>query len=201
MKTAAAAVLALLAGYLIASPDDRWAKLSEDLLEKQKQLLEDLEKVENACKRIQEVRETREAGTYILSPDEKRLEAKAQQDFHIFMERSRNNTLEVLHMYEVALGVVAADPLRTILGKALDEVVQVQFREEALEDVVAQLEQGYHVEMNVRGDAYSRKLMSLEGEMSLRSILEQIELVFRVKLTVEDGKLWFVPTGQDPEAD
>lgn len=200
-RTATLCALALLAGWLLASPEDRWAELADELLAKQRWLLQDLQKVENACRTITDYRQTRESGLYEIGPDEERFERKAKENFQIFLERARNCTLESLQLLDVALGVKAKDPLAGIFGKALHEVIEVNFEDQALEEVVPQLEEVYRVEINVRGDCFSRKTMSLHGEMSLRSILDHMEQVFCVRLVVDNGKLWFVPTGKDPEAE
>lgn len=200
-RTAIPCALATLAGWLLASPDDRWAELADELLAKQQWLLQDLQKVENACRTITDYKQTRESGLYEIGPDEERFERKAKENFQIFLERTRNCTLESLQLLDVALGVTAKDSLAGIFGKALHEVIEVNFEDQALEEVVPQLEEVYRVEINVRGDCFSRKTMSLHGEMSLRSILDHMEQVFCVRLVVENGKLWFVPTGKDPEAE
>lgn len=200
-RTAIACALALLAGWLVASPDDRWAEVADELLAKQRWLLQDLEKVENACRTISDYKQTRESGLYEITPEEERFERKAKENFQIFLERARNCTLESLQLLDVALGAKTKDPLETVFGKALHEVIEVDFEDQALEEVVSQLEATYGVAIHVRGDCFSRKIMSLRGQMSLRSILDHMEQVFCVRLVVEDGKLWFVPTGKPAEAE
>ncbi len=191
-RTCALAAGAFLLGLGLARGGEAQGKLAEELFQRQEFILKDLRKVEAAARDIREVRATREAGIYVLTPEEKRLEAKGRENFHIFMERCRNNTLEALKLLDVALGDRAPDPLRAIFGKAMDEVVNVEFDDSSLDEVAWYLEKGYGIKIGIKGDAESRLTMTLHGDMSLKAIVDYVEQTFGVKLVVEDGRPWFV---------
>ena len=163
------------------------------LKKRQQALLGDLKKIARASKDIKELREQRESGKFVLNKEEIKLEKSAQMDFHIFMERIRNNTLEVLALYDRVLGKEAyVDPLRKIFGKSLYQTVAVNWDEQGIEDIVDELVDGYGVKMYIKGNVDGRRTMNLTGEMTLLSILLQIENVFNAKLTLKNGALWFV---------
>lgn len=192
-----AVLLLALAGFLLGSGLAHGKESAPDaartLLTKQQDLFADLEKIEKAAKDIVELREQRASGKYILNKEELALEKQARMDLHIFMERSRNNTLEVLAIYDRLLGKEAyVDPLRKLFGKALYQTVEVAWDEKDLEEIVDDLIEGYGVKMFIKGDIDIRRTMSLNGEMTLLAILLQIENVFDAKLTLKDGHLWFV---------
>ena len=169
------------------------AAIAAQLYQRQKDLFADLTKVEKAGKDIQELREMRESGKYVLNEEERKLEKQARMDFHIFMERIRNNTLEVLAIYDRELGKEAyIDPLRKVFGKSLYQTVDVNWDEQDLEQIVDELNDGYGTKMYIKGDIDIRRTMSLRGEMTLLSILLQIENVFDAKLIRKNGDLWFV---------
>ncbi|MGQ0612738.1 MAG: DUF4974 domain-containing protein [Planctomycetaceae bacterium] len=192
-RTIALAAGSFLLGLGLARGGESQVTLAEELFQRQEFILKDLRKVEAAARDIAEVRATREAGIYVLTPEEKRLEAKGRENFHIFMERCRNNTLEALRILDTALGDRAPDALRAIFGKALEEVVSVEFEDSSLDEVTWYLEKGYGIKIGVKGDAESRLTMSLHGDMSLQAILDYVEQTFGVKLVVEEGRPWFVP--------
>jgi hypothetical protein len=194
--------LAVLAAFLLgtrlapAADDDERAGVAAELLKRHKMLAGDLRRVQKAVKDIVEIREMRKEGGYVLNDTEKSMERQGRQDFHIFMERIRNDTLEVLEIYERVLKKQAyVDPIRKKLGRALYELVAVDWREQPLEDIVGEISAGYKVRINVSGDIDYRKTMSLNGEMSLLSILLYIENVFDAKLVVRNDELWFVRAG------
>ena len=163
------------------------------LQRKQRALRKDLSKIEKAASDILELRAMRESGKYILNSEEKKLEKQGRMDFHIFMERIRNNTLEVLALLDGELGREAyVDPLKKIFGKALYKAVQVGWDEAGLEDIVDDLKEGYGVDFFIKGDIDVRRTMSLRGNMTLLAILLQIENVYDAKLIVKKGHLWFV---------
>jgi len=164
-------------------------------------LLKDLAKIEQACKDVLEIRKMRESGQYILNDEEKKMERQGREDFHIFMERFRNDTLEVLEILDAAAsGKSAVDPLRRVYGNALDQIVTVAWSEEELETMLGELSQTYGVPINTSGEMDRRRTMSLSGEMSLLSVLLQIENVYEGKFIVRDGQLWLVLVPPEDEA-
>lgn len=196
--------LAVLAAFLLGTrlapaadnDKDERAGVAAELLKRHKLLAGDLRRVQSAVKDVLEIRKMREEGGYVLNDTEKSMERKGRQDFHIFMERIRNDTLEVLEIYERVLKKQAyVDPLRKKLGRALNELVEVNWQDQPLEDIVAEICSGYKVRINVSGDIDYRKTMSLNGQMSLLSILLYIENVFDAKLVVRNDELWFVRRG------
>lgn len=188
----AAAVVAFLAGSQLAGGAPKHA-VGPELLKRQKKLFADLDKIRQAAKDIVELREIRESGKYILNHEEKKLEKQSRMDFHIFMERSRNDTLEVLRIYDRVLKKQDyIDPLRRYFGRALDEIITVNWDEEAIEDVVDEIAGAYNVRLNISGDLDYRKTISLNGEMSLMAVLLYLENLWDAQLVVRNGKLWFI---------
>lgn len=187
-----AAVAAFFLGAGIAEGEPAKGETSRELARRQKLLFKDLTKIERAVVGIKEIREMRATGKYVLNSSERKLEKTSRKDFHIFMERFRNDTLEVLEMYDRALKKEDyVDPLRRVFGRALREVVQVKWEEVPMEDVVSELANGYGVRMNVSGELDYRKTMTLSGDMSLQSILLYIENVWNAELVLKNGELWF----------
>jgi hypothetical protein len=198
--------LAVLAAFLLgtrlapAADNDESAGVAAELLKRHKLLANDLRRVQKAVKDVVEIRQMRAQGGFVLNDTEKSMERQGRQDFHIFMERIRNDTLEVLEIYERVLNKQAyVDPIRKKLGRALYELVAVDWREQPLEDIVAEISAGYKVRINVSGDIDYRKTMSLNGQMSLLSILLYIENVFDAKLVVRNDELWFVRVGGEKD--
>ncbi len=182
------------------------AKLSEDaakLVEHQEFLKGDLKRIDRAVRDVQEIEKLRATGLFVLNDEEKKMERKGRKDFHIFLERYRNDTLQVLAIYDRMLGKqLYIDPLRLHFGKALDELVAVDWQEQALDEICDELSDGYGVNLYIKGNIDSRQTMSLAGEMTLLAILLQIENVFQAKLIEQDGELWFTlvsKTGQAKE--
>jgi len=156
-------------------------------------LLKDLKKIEQACKDVIEIRKMRESSEYVLNDEEKKMERQGREDFHIFMERFRNDTLEVLEILDAAAsGKSSVDPLRRVYGKALDQIVTVAWNDEELDLMLGELSQTYGVPINISGEMDRRRTMSLSGQMSLLSVLLQIENVFEGKFIVREGQLWLV---------
>jgi hypothetical protein len=148
-----------------------------------------------------EIRKMRESGEYVLNDEEKKLERQGREDFHVFMERFRNDTLEVLEILDaVASGKDAVDPLRRVYRKALDQLVTVAWDEEELDLLLGEISQTYGVPINISGEMDRRRTMSLSGEMSLLSVLLQIENVFEGKFVVRDGHLWLELLPPEDEA-
>jgi hypothetical protein len=188
----AAAAVAFLVGSQLAGGAPKRA-VGPELLKRQKKLFKDMDKIRLAAKDIVELREIRESGKYILNHEEKKLEKKSRMDFHIFMERARNDTLEVLRIYDRVLNKQDyVDPIRRYFGRALDEIITVNWDEEAIEDVVSEIADAYNVKLNISGDLDYRKTISLNGEMSLLAVLLYLENLWDAQLTIKNGKLWFV---------
>jgi len=188
----AAAAVAFLVGSQLAGGAPKRA-VGPELLKRQKKLFKDLDKIRMAAKDIVELREIRESGKYILNHEEKKLEKKSRMDFHIFMERARNDTLEVLRIYDRVLNKQDyIDPIRRYFGRALDEIITVNWDEEAIEDVVNEIADAYNVKLHIAGDLDYRKTISLNGEMSLLAVLLYLENLWDAQLTIRNGKLWFV---------
>ena len=188
----AAAAVAFLVGSQLAGGAPKRA-VGPELLKRQKKVFKDLDKIRMAAKDIVELREVRESGKYILNHEEKKLEKKSRMDFHIFMERARNDTLEVLRIYDRVLNKQDyVDPVRRYFGRALDEIISVNWDEEAIEDVVSEIADAYNVKLNISGDLDYRKTISLNGEMSLLAVLLYLENLWDAQLTIKNGKLWFV---------
>jgi hypothetical protein len=188
----AAAAVAFLVGSQLAGSAPKHP-VGRELLKRQKKLFLDLDKIRMAAKDVVELRDIRESGKYILNHEEKKLEKKSRMDFHIFMERARNDTLEVLRIYDRVLKKQDyIDPIRRKFGRALDEIITVNWDEEAIEDVVGEIADAYNVRLNISGDLDYRKTISLNGEMSLLAVLLYLENLWDAQLVVKDGKLWFI---------
>jgi hypothetical protein len=182
-----------------AGPDDAMDRLDDH----ERLLLKDLAKIEQACKDVLEIRKMRESGEYVLNDEEKKMERQGREDFHIFMERFRNDTLEVLDILDAAVeGRPPVDPLRRLYGKALDQVVTVDWNDEDLDVILGEISHTYGVPIQVSGEMDRRRTLSLSGEMSLQAVLLQIENVFDGKFVVKDGSLWITalpPAEATPE--
>jgi hypothetical protein len=191
-------VLALAAGAFalgtsLADGGTPPATVAKKLERKQRVLFKDLKKIESASKDIVELRKLRESGEFVLNDEEKKLEKQARKDFHIFMERIRNNTLEVLAILDLELGKEAyVDPLRRVFGKSLYKSIEVSWDEAGLDEVLDDIKEGYGVQIFIKGDVDIRRTMSLKGEMTLLAVLLQCENVFDAKVEMKDGHLWFV---------
>ena len=82
--------------------------------------------------------------------------------------------------------------LRKEYGESKPLKDAINWDEQGIEDIVDDLIDGYGVKMYIKGNVDGRRTMNLTGEMTLMSILLQIENVFDAKLTLRDGALWFV---------
>ncbi len=187
----------LAAAFLSGARLARGAGDEEEMLARlsdhEKLLLGDIRKIEQACKDVVEIRKTRESGEFVLNDEEKKLERQGREDFHIFMERFRNDTLEVLEILDRAVSKEDfVDPLRRIYGKALDALVTVAWNEEDLDALIGELSENYGVPITISGELDRRKTVTLSGEMSLLAVLLQLENVFDGKFIVKDGDLWLV---------
>jgi hypothetical protein len=172
----------------------------KELLRHEELLLKDLRKIEQAVKDVVEIRKMRESGEFVLNDEERKMERQGREDFHIFMERFRNDTLEVLAILDVAVGGEAlADPLRRIYGKALDQPVKVDWSEEDLDMIIGEISEDYGVPIHIKGDLDRRKTFTLSGEMSLLAVLLQLENAFDGRFVAKDGQPWFVLASEDAE--
>lgn len=188
----AALAIAFLAGLRLARGEGDEPAMKE-LVEHEELLLQDLKKIEQACSDVIEIRKMRESGQFVLNDEEKKMERQGREDFHVFMERFRNDTLEVLAILDAAVdGKSAVDPLRRVYGKAIDQLVTVAWNEQELDLLLGEISETYGVPIHMSGEMDRRRTMSLNGEMSLLSVLLQIENVFDGKFVVRDGHLWLV---------
>jgi len=194
LPASALAVFLAAAGLARAGLDD--GDVVRELRDRQRLLLGDLAKIEKARSDVLEIRRLRETGLFMINEEEKRMEKQGRQDFHIFMERIRNDTLEVLEILDRAVEEEDyVDPLRRVYGKALDEPVRVRWSEEDLDTIIAVIEEGYGVRINVSGEMDLRRTVSLSGEMSLLAVMLQLENLYDAKFVVRDGHVWFVRLG------
>jgi len=192
-----AALAAFVAGSGLAGGETKVADDAALLVEHQRFLTGDLKRIDKAVKDVDEIVKLRATGLFVLNDEEKKMERSGRKDFHIFLERYRNDTLQVLAIYDRMLGKqLYIDPLRLHFGKSLDELVAVDWEEQALDEICDELSQGYGVNLYIRGNLDSRQTMTLNGEMTLLAILLQIENVFRAKLVEHDGELWFTLVGR-----
>ncbi len=189
-----AVAAALLGGARLARSAGDEEELLKALVRQQALLAGDLKKIEQACKDVVEIRQMRQSGQFVVNDEEKKLERQGREDFHIFMERIRNGTLEALEILDRAANKEDfVDPLRRIYGKALDEPVTVSWEEEDLDVLIGEISEDYGVEVYVSGELDRRKTLTLNGEMSLAAVLLQVENVFNGRFVVkDDGKLWLV---------
>ena len=84
-----------------------------------------------------------------------------------------------------------------MFGKKLDEVVKVEWFDEEVDAILGEIQDGYGVEIETAGEISIKRTMSLEGEMSLLSILLYIENTYDAKLVYEKGKLYLEPLYKD----
>jgi hypothetical protein len=198
----AAVAAAFLGGARLARGAGGEDELLAELRRHQDLLRKDIEKIERARADVLEIREMRKSGEFVLNEEEVKMERQGREDVHIFMERIRNDTLEVLEILDHAVSKEDfVDPLRRIYGKALDVPVTVDWSEEDLESIAAELGEDYGVRVNISGEIDLRKTVSLTGEMSLLAVLLQIENIYDGKFVVKDGNLWLalVPRAEAPK--
>ncbi len=189
----AAVAAAFLGGVRRARGAGGDEEVLKTLVEHQTLLAGDLKKIEQACKDVVEIRKQRESGEFVLNDEEKKMERQGREDFHVFMERFRNDTLEVLEILDRAVdGKDFVDPLRRIYGKALDQPVTVGWEEEDLDIIIGEISEDYGVPINISGEMDRRRTLTLNGEMSLLAVLLQLENVFDGRFVVKDGSLWLV---------
>jgi hypothetical protein len=202
MRIALFSLLAFLIGYQVVHGGEGRGPLAQELLQRQEKLVQDIERMSTARKELIEVMETRSSGEFILSKEEEKLERTSRVQLHIFMERYRNDTLEILAMYEKVLGKTKKrDLLEETFGKTLTEVVSVGWTEQGLEELMDEINEGYNVAIFIKGNVDLSLTMSLRGDMSVAAIFEHIRNTFRVKLIQDDGELWLTHDDSVPEPD
>lgn len=185
------AVACFGSGSLLARAAGSLAEEVKALRLRQETLRKDIVKIERAAADVLDVQQTRDKG-FELNSEERSMEKRARLDFHIFMERYRNDTLETLAILDRLCGGKEEDPLKRLFGKALEEPVEVSWHDREFDAIVDELSDAYKVKFSVRGEYDTRLTMSLEGSFSLRSILDQIEEVYGMKLSVEGSEAVFV---------
>lgn len=196
-------ILALLAGILVAGVAGAAAgradpvEVAAELARRHEWLHSDLERLERAASDLKYIEEVKADPDLVLVPEDKALERRGRLDLHIFLERYRNDTLEVLQLLEDVLDKRAyVDPLEKRFGKSLHELVAVDWQDMSLDQIVGDINQVYNMQLNMDAVFDTRKTMTLQGEMSLFSILLQIENTLGAQLRVEkNGELWFRKIG------
>ena len=193
------AAVAFVVGAAMAKPaSEKDLRFVKELTRRDAWLKKDVKKVETAIRDIKEIMAMEATGKFVLNETEKKMASQGRKDLHIYTERIRNDTLEILALYDVALNKPRyQEPLRRVFGKSLDEVVKVEWFGEEIDAVIAEIADGYGVEIETRGEIELKKTMSLEGEMSLLSILLYIENTYDAKLVYEKGKLYLEPLYKD----
>jgi hypothetical protein len=191
---------AFLAGTLLADDGpagkapggDDPAEVVAELKRRQELLFKDLTKIESAARDVRSIRDTRASGEYIISAEEKKLERQGRADLHIFMERCRNDTLETLALFDRVLASGRyVEPLRRVFGMALDTLVIVEWEDVAIDTIIDEISSAYGVPMHIKGDIDRRRSITLAGEMSLVSILFNLENVANGQFVVKDDVVWF----------
>ncbi len=195
------ALVAFVAGAALAKPPSlKDVAFVKELMRRDAWLAKDVTKVERAIRDIIEIQEMVDKGIYVLNDTEKKMAKKGRVDLHIFTERIRNDTLELLAVYDIALDKPRyVEPLRRVFGNALDEVVTVEWFSEEVEDVLEEISNGYGKPIEIRGEIETKLTMSLEGEMSLLSILLYIENTYDARLVFEKGVLYLDPVTDEPK--
>lgn len=178
------------------------ANTIKTLRDRHNRLMLDVEKIEMAAKHIVEIREMRESGLYVLNDYEIKMEKTGKKDFHIFMERYRNDTLETLTLLDKVLNKQAfVDPLTVVFGDHLNDRVEIYWEDFDLEDVIEELETEYKVSVDIEGKFDEGHTISFEGSMTLLAALLQIENLFDVRMRVDGKKLIYVIPDRELDGD
>ena len=201
IRTLAASIVAFVVGMQIAGGKTAYDDVAKELVDRQKKLFGDIERIEQARKDLLEVMATRKAGTFVLNKQEIRLEKSSRSHLHIFMERFRNDTLETLALYDRLVTKTERGVLEVAYGKRLNQIVEVAWRERALDEIADELIGAYGVKLFIKGNVDINRTMSLIGEMSLAAIFEHIQNTFQVKIIDDDGELWFTHDKSKPAPD
>ncbi|MHC4954395.1 MAG: hypothetical protein ACYTGZ_10950 [Planctomycetota bacterium] len=203
-RAATAAVLVALcvalfvAGRAIAEPTaaqkKKYAKAAELLKTRQKKLYEDIHKIDRAGKDYREIQEMRKHPEFILNKYELKMEKNGKKDFHIFMERYRNDTLDTLAILDRVLGKEAyIDPLRRVFSEEkLNVSFEVDWDDIGLDEIVDELATVFKAKIDVKGKMEHGLTINFNGKMTLLAALLQIESLFDVYMEVEGDRLWFV---------
>ena len=186
-------VAAFAGGRALAKPKLAPADIAAELRKRHTKLMEDVTKIERAGSDFLEIQEMRATGKYVLNEWELKMEKSGRVDFHIFMERYRNDTLETLTLIEKFLGKEAyVDPLRRVFGEKLETPLEIAWDDVGLEDVIDELKDRFNADIDIDGDIEMGLTINFEGEMTLLAAVLQIENLFDVRIRVEGKKLWFV---------
>ncbi|MCZ6786095.1 MAG: hypothetical protein O7E54_02910 [Planctomycetota bacterium] len=201
IRALAASIVAFVVGMQVAGGKTDYSDAAKELLERQKKLFGDIERIEQARIDLLEVMATRKDGKFVLNREEIKLEKSSRSHLHIFMERFRNDTLETLALYDRLVTNKKRSVLEVAYGKRLNEIVEVAWRERALDEIADELIGAYGVKLFIKGNVEINRTMSLVGEMSLVAIFEHIQNTFRVKIVNDDGELWFTHDKSKPATD
>jgi hypothetical protein len=187
---------AFIAGHALAAKHRKKpspVEIVATLRKRHAKLMEDVAKIEKAGKDWTEIQEMRATGEYVLNRYEKKMEKDGKMDFHIFMERYRNDTLETLALLDRLLGKEAyVDPLRKVFGDALEKRLDIDWENVNIDDVTHWLSENFDAEVAVDGIPEQGLTISFRGNMTLLAAVLQIENLFDVRMRVEGEKLWFV---------
>ena len=163
------------------------------LKKRQAKLYEDIRKIERAAKDWTEIQAMRKSGEFVLNKFELKMEKEGKQDFHIFMERYRNDTLDTLVILDRIVGKQAyVDPLRRVFGDKLDETVEVAWVDMQVHDIADELSRAFKVKIEVEGQFDNEKSISFNGRMTVLAALLQLETLFDVDLRVDEDTLVLV---------
>ncbi|MHC4939850.1 MAG: hypothetical protein ACYTHK_12840 [Planctomycetota bacterium] len=183
---------AFLAGRALADKQNDSIEIAELLRKRHTKLMEDVTKIQKAGKDFLEIQAMRATGKYVLNRYELKMEKDGRMDFHIFMERYRNDTLETLALLDKLLGKQAyIDPLRKVFGDRLDEQVEIDWDGVNLQDIVDSLADQFNAEIDIDGFPEDGLTINFKGKMTLLAAVLQIENLFDVRMRVEGKKLWF----------
>ncbi len=194
----ALAVLAIVAAFVCGArsassePKPKYAGVPEEFLRRHKLLAGDLKKIRRAARDLNDIRAQIKAGFTYLNETEREMQRDGRKDFHIFMERARNDTLEVLALYERALKLrTYVDPLEELFGKSFSKVVEVAWEDIELDDILDELSEAYGVTMLAKGEFEDNVSVSLTGEMTLQAIIYYVESQWDVRAVVKGKEIWF----------
>ena len=166
--------------------------VAEILRKRHTKLMEDVAKIEKAGKDFLEIQAMRETGKYVLNRYELKMEKEGRMDFHIFMERYRNDTMETLDLLDRLLGKQAyVDPLEKVFGERLDDQLEINWNDVNLQDVVDELAGQFNARVEIDGFPEEGLTISFRGKMTLLAAVLQIENLFDVRMRIEGKTLWF----------
>jgi len=192
---------AFVAGRSLADIEDKQKQAGTIALLKKRQakLYEDIKKIERAAKDWTEIQAMRKTGDFVLNKYELKMEKSGKQDFHIFMERFRNDTLDTLAILDRIVKKEAyVDPLRSVFGDKLAEIVEIEWVDMSIEDIADELVGNFRVKIGIQGEFEHQKSISFNGKMTVLAALLQLETLFDIDLRVEGDKLWLVvPDAKD----